>query len=407
MNTLSEPPDPLISGLKAKFTPKYANQVIREQIAQLSTIIPEFFIALMRRLYAYLQVSVRLLQRMLTFVIGGGVRLKKYCIRLLMYRGGIFYQSPRFGLYALMSSTAVAIIIIPAIQPVTDAYSLNQIMSQSKKIVNEDIAVLAAMPKIGADSSVKGIRTEVLQHQVASGETLSTIAEMYLVSIEGLKYVNNMSSDLIHPGDELTIPPVDGLIHIVEGGDTLSSVAEKYNVPTQAIADFNYLEEPFTLHAGVELIIPDAEIPRPEPIYPQYAQYAHATQPAGLVLETTQVGTGGFIMPTHATLSQYFWWGHTAIDLANSCGTPVVAADSGTIAFAGWWAGGGGYSIFIDHGNGYRTRYAHLSSFARTGGAVQRGDVIGYIGSTGRSTGCHLHFMVIRNGIPVDPLAVL
>ena len=116
------------------------------------------------------------------------------------------------------------------------------------------------------------------------------------------------------------------------------------------------------------------------------------------------VASGSMSLPSGGRLTQYFSWYHPAVDIAEKCGTPITAADSGVIIFAGWWVGGGGNSIWVDHGNGYVTRYAHLSGFARSSGAVSKGEVIGYIGATGRAYGCHVHFVVERNGRAVNPL---
>ncbi|MCA9392323.1 peptidoglycan DD-metalloendopeptidase family protein [candidate division WWE3 bacterium] len=386
--------DPLIPGLAARL---------------MGSII--IFFTVFARRFSYYLVSLR---EAFVFVLAAAsyypVRAKKMFVRVLMYRGGFFNKSPRFGFAALISTTTFSLMLIPAIKPLDDSKVISDVIAAGQTISASSTTVLAASPSVGTEGSSASLRTEIATHVVAPGETLSSIAETYLVSVEGLRYVNGLGNDLIRPGDELTIPPVDGLIHTVNEGDTLASIGSTYNVPQQAIADFNSLEEPFVLHSGDELVIPDAQIPAPKPVV---SDLASATEPAnsGLVLQTTAVaanaGSGHFIMPANATLTQYFWWGHTAIDLANSCGTPIVASDSGTITFAGWWAGGGGNSIWIDHGNGYVTRYAHMSAFERTGGSVNRGDVIGYIGSTGRSTGCHVHFVVEQNGRPINPLSVL
>lgn len=99
------------------------------------------------------------------------------------------------------------------------------------------------------------------------------------------------------------------------------------------------------------------------------------------------------------------WWGHTGVDLVNNCGVPIVAPNSGTISFVGWMDNIGGNMIYLNHGGGYQTRYAHLSGFnSHHGQSVSQGQVIGYVGTTGLSTGCHLHYEVLLNGIFIDPL---
>ncbi len=125
--------------------------------------------------------------------------------------------------------------------------------------------------------------------------------------------------------------------------------------------------------------------------------------------------TGGFIWPVSGSLTQYFGenpgdygpGGHDGIDIANVQGTPIAAADGGVVIFAGW-RGGLGNAVGVDHGNGFVTWYGHASQLAVSSGErVGRGQVIAYVGTTGRSTGPHLHFSVVRNGVYVDPLAYL
>ena len=124
----------------------------------------------------------------------------------------------------------------------------------------------------------------------------------------------------------------------------------------------------------------------------------------------TGVGSGSFIWPIHGIITTYFgqpiWYGiHMGLDIATQCGTPTVASDSGTVVLSGW-DGGYGNSVLIDHGNGFKTRYGHFMSLppVHVGQRVTRGQVIGYEGTTGASTGCHVHFEVLVNGQYTDPL---
>ena len=117
-------------------------------------------------------------------------------------------------------------------------------------------------------------------------------------------------------------------------------------------------------------------------------------------------GTGTFIFPTreHRISGNDYWPGHLAIDLAVGLGDPVVASDSGVVVYSGWNSTGYGYTVMIDHGNGYQTLYAHLSRVAVTcGQSVTQGNVIGFGGSTGNSTGPHLHFEIRYFGGFVNP----
>ena len=334
-----------------------------------------------------------------------GVDFKRFMIRLLMYRGGYFYQTPRLGLAAVTSTTVFSMLLLPVLDPLGDTHSLTKILAQTQAEETTQPFVFFDSVRSNKVLAAQDLESEVMDYAVESGDTLISIAEAHLVTTEAIKYVNKMKDDVIHPGDILKIPPVNGLVHVVDTDETISSIADIYQVPPQAIVDFNHIEEPYVIHKDEELLIPDAKIPAPKATAP-----VMAAAPAGLVLQPAapaQSGTGGFVMPTNGVITQYFWWGHTAIDVASACGTPIVAADSGTITFAGWWDGGGGNSVFVDHGNGYVTKYAHMSGFARTSGGVNRGDVIGYVGQTGRAFGCHVHFIVNQGGRAINPLSVL
>ncbi len=380
-------------------------------------LLVTFFVVLVKRLAFYVMAIVNVIVAFVSLIERRALLTKKFIVRMLTYRGGVFYETPRLGFATLLTTTVTAMFIIPIIAPLAKSYSFTTFAgtNNSMTTVSEfSMNVLTAPPSLATTSSGKSIRKEIDTYVIQPGDTLSTIAANFLVSIDGLKYVNDLDSDILTPGDELKIPPVDGLFHIVEDGDNLAGIAEKYNVPEQAIADFNSLESPFVLHGGQELIIPNATVPKPKPVYvpPTLAQNTAPT--TGLQLESrtdvANVGTGQFVMPTKGVITQYFWWGHQAIDIANrACGAnPIFAADSGTIVYAQWWPGGGGNSIWIDHGNGYMTQYAHMSKFSvKVGDVVKRGQVIGYMGSTGRSTGCHVHFVIKKNGIPINPLSVL
>ena len=120
------------------------------------------------------------------------------------------------------------------------------------------------------------------------------------------------------------------------------------------------------------------------------------------------VGEGSFIWPTSGKVSQRWSWYHQAVDVANSAAPAVVASQGGSVTTAGWNRGGYGNYVIVDHGNGFRTLYAHLSLISVSAGQkVSQGQQVGVMGSTGRSTGVHLHFEVIGAGGRINPLTVL
>jgi murein DD-endopeptidase MepM/ murein hydrolase activator NlpD len=254
-------------------------------------------------------------------------------------------------------------------------------------------------------------RSEILEYEVKSGETLSQIAEKFNISSDTIKWANDMQDkDTIKPAQKLKILPVSGVAVTVKSGDTIESLAKKYNASAQGILDFpfNDIPDDFKLTVGQVLIVPDGsppEAPAPKRVNPQYM-----AQGPGNSSSYSAPGGGSFIWPTsYQQISTYFAWWHPGIDLANRAAPGVVAADGGTVVVAGWPDNYGyGNRVVIDHGNGYRTLYAHLSNiYVSVGQKVSRGTTIGQMGSTGRSTGTHLHFEIQLKGIAINPLAIL
>lgn len=252
-------------------------------------------------------------------------------------------------------------------------------------------------------------RDKIEEYEVQDGDTLSSIAQKFGISQETIKWANNMDSvDSIKPGQKLKILPVSGVSHEVKSGDTLESVAKKYEAEPQAILDFPFNDVPddFKLQVGQVLIVPDGvppeakATPRPKP-RTSFAQGPQTTYNAP--------GGGSFMWPTSGGITQYFAWYHPGIDVANRAGPAVYAADGGRVVVAGWPDNYGyGNRVVIDHGNGYQTLYAHLSNiYVSVGQTVSRGQSVGQMGSTGRSTGTHLHFEIRFKGIAVNPLAIL
>ncbi len=254
-------------------------------------------------------------------------------------------------------------------------------------------------------------RSEIIDYKVQSGDTLSTIAQKYGVSTATLKWANDLTDvNAVKPGDTLKILPVTGVAVTVKSGDTLASISKKYQADSQAIVDFpfNDIPDDFSLKPGQTLILPDGQPPEAPPVVRVQPRYVAAG--AGANSPTFSVAGGGnFIWPTHFVyVSQYYAWYHPGLDLPNPGMPPVVAADGGTVVYAGWDTTGYGNRVDISHGNGYLTRYAHLSNiYVSNGQTVSRGETLGQMGSTGRSTGTHLHFEIHYNGIAINPLNIL
>lgn len=259
-------------------------------------------------------------------------------------------------------------------------------------------------PNIDTQISSK-VRDSIINHVVTEGENIKSIAIKFGVSVESIKWQNNLTSDKIKIGQTLQILPVTGVSHKVQKGDTVYSIAKKYNADSQAIADFPFNtfrnDETFELAIGQVIIVPDGEIITPSTNVA--SRIRQITPNAGTV-----VASGQFVWPTAGTISQRFAWYHPGIDIANRGLPPVLAADSGRVIASGWDGTGYGNMVLIDHGNGYKTRYGHMSKlYVITGQTVGRGSPIGQMGSTGRSTGPHLHFEIYQNGTRLNPLGFL
>ena len=250
-------------------------------------------------------------------------------------------------------------------------------------------------------------RSEVITYTVQKGDTLSGIAKKFAVSEDTIRWRNNLRADDITVGDTLEILPVTGIAHKVASGDTIYTIAKKYSSNPQAIVDFPFNDfadpQTFSLVIGQTIIVPEGVQPQAAPVY---------IARRGPTSTSPRAVTGaGFSWPVQGTMNQYYSWYHKAVDLGAPIGTPVVAAQSGTVseAISGGWNYGYGTHIIISGDNGYQTMYAHMSGLnVSSGQHVSAGStVIGWVGMTGRTTGPHLHFEVRSGGSFYDPLSFL
>ncbi|MBI2448087.1 peptidoglycan DD-metalloendopeptidase family protein [Candidatus Microgenomates bacterium] len=255
-------------------------------------------------------------------------------------------------------------------------------------------------------------RENITTYKVIDGDTYWTIAYKFEITIDTLRWANNIE-DLngIKSGQELIILPVNGLLHNVAEGDTVGSMATFYGVAADSIVSQNKLASN-TLTLGQRLIIPGAKR------FSSTKILLPVVDPNVLTYEgSVTPGTGSFAWPLTSSerfITQYFTWvtpyyKHTGIDLDFRNGLDILASDRGTVVSIGsGWSGGYGKHIVVDHGNGYQTLYSHLSSIGvQPGQTVEKGQKIGIMGSTGRSTGTHLHFEIRFDGRAVNPLAYI
>ena len=271
---------------------------------------------------------------------------------------------------------------------------------------------------IAVDTTVRDGSALVKTYTVSGDESLASIAAKYGVSTMSIVWANNLKSKTdVHSGKVLRIPPVTGLIVKVTATDTLEAIAARYNVNGTDIIATNGLDDA-TLINGQVLVIPGAEgaaIPTVTTSKPSRNPVHVVTGGNGSSVKGPSTYTGGkFLWPVVGGgnyISQYFHYGHYAIDIAADYGSTVRAAAAGTVTFAGWKNNGGGYQVWIAHGSGLYTTYNHMSAITvGIGQKVTRGTQVGRIGMTGDATGPHCHFEVWRGpvwdgGTRVNPLA--
>lgn len=243
------------------------------------------------------------------------------------------------------------------------------------------------------------VRDSTIDYVVKDGQTIGAIARSFGLRTETVLSANNLrASSIIRAGQVLKILPVDGLLYVVKSGDTISKIAKNYSTEADQIITHNGLSKTGSLKIGAQLIIPGGQAPyvvAPKPIkVATNLKNIFTPAPANV-----KVSGKGMVWPTAARrITQYFKPGgkHTGVDIAGPSGTAIYAADDGIVVLSGWNRGGYGNMVLVDHGGGIYTRYAHGSKLlVQQGDTVTRGQTVMLMGSTGRSTGPHLHFEVM------------
>jgi murein DD-endopeptidase MepM/ murein hydrolase activator NlpD len=252
------------------------------------------------------------------------------------------------------------------------------------------------------------------QYVVQAGDVPNRIAERFGIKPEtllgGNAFLSEESSSL-QTGVTLVILPVDGVLHDVRDGDSLEGLAQEYGVSVEAIIAYepNRLEFPYRLYPETQILVPGAvrqvfkwTAPKPPP------RPAGGGRP-GSGIACSVEGTRSFRWPVSGRrITQYYWYGHQAIDIGLVEGTQVVASDTGVVTWAGWNIYGYGNLVVVNHCNGYETYYAHLSSIGVVPGqVVYQGGYIALSGNTGRSSGPHLHFEIRYFDSYLDPTQLL
>lgn len=244
---------------------------------------------------------------------------------------------------------------------------------------------------------------QILSYTVVAGDSLGAIAAKYGTDTSTLMALNSLtSSNLLQVGKTIRVLTIKGVVHKVTKGDTLWDISMAYKVDSETIQKANPEMVPAALRPGDELIIPGGRMPD---------RTSTVSRGASSRSSSSSSSSTSYAWPVKGRITSGFGLRsggfHEAIDIGVPTGTTVRAARAGKVTFSGW-ASGYGYLVKISHGNGYETRYAHNSKLlVNVGQQVEQGQAIAYSGSTGNSTGPHLHFEIRKNGVELNPISVL
>ncbi len=334
-------------------------------------------------------------------LIGWGERfdkVKDIIVAFLVVKRGKYSQSfLNTSFLILISASLVGGPVIAENNPFIAEY-LSQEETAYQAVIETDVSSISFQTRISEKP-----RDKTIEYMVKGGDTLASIAQRFDISVETIKWANNIKTDTIKPGQALKILPITGVEHRVKSGESIYSIGKKYGVEAQNIVNFPFNEfedlDTFALSVDQIVYVPDGVIPEEKP---KRGTTGRVNVIAGLP------GSGNFIWPTSGYISQSPVYYHMALDIANKSLPAVTASDTGTVTYAACLGWGYGCHIIVDHGNGFQTLYAHLSSFnVSAGQGVSQGQAIGKVGSTGRSTGPHLHFEVRKGGVLQNPLNYL
>lgn len=273
-----------------------------------------------------------------------------------------------------------ACVLLTLAAPLTTAFADDADNGETSKLTN---AVAKNAPSAN--------RVDVTTYQVQPGDAVERIARRFNLQIHTLLSANPKVAKpphLLQIGQTLVIPPSDGVFYSIQSGDTLEAIALKFKSSSQTIVGFapNGIVDANVLSVGAKIFIPsNASIDAPDLPAP--------------VSTKDVAATSTFIWPADGTVTRGFSGWHPGLDIGCPMGTPIVAADDGTVIRAGWDNMGYGWMVWIEHDNGYKTLYAHLSRYdVDVGQIVRQGQLIGLSGNSGNSLGPHLHFEISLNG---------
>ncbi len=320
-------------------------------------------------------------------------------------------QSARAGFFDSITSFVQA---ITGAEPQEPEEKNSQTIELLKPSSKQDQKSTYTTPVVGAAAVAAGplrISTEdeiylpdedtISVYVVKKTDTLNSIAKLFGVSVNTIVWANDLSNRKVSEGQVLTILPVSGTRHTIKKGDTLKSIAGAYSADLQELALFNGLSEESDLSIGETLIVPDGEIREEKPKAEAKAKETKSgkksiTSSVKKVIKNL-AKEGYYMRPISGGTRTTGLHGNNAVDLAAPSGTSIVASAGGRVIISkfGGYNGGYGNYVVVSHTNGTQTLYAHTSdNLVSVGDSVVQGQVIAKVGSTGKSTGPHVHFEV-------------
>jgi murein DD-endopeptidase MepM/ murein hydrolase activator NlpD len=328
---------------------------------------------------------------------------KNFLVKFFTMKRGR-YSRPFLHL-ATIGVLIIGVLLTPYLASTYPVFSAQQSVSQQINSPSAQQSIAVGEDVFKTDVSQKP-RDKVMDYVVQKGDTISTVANKFGVSVDTIKWENDLTNDYIAIGDTLKILPVTGVAYKVARGDSVYTIAKRFDTNAQQIVDFPFNDfanpETFSLVEGQMLIVPDGVKPSEQPFIKRQIFITQGP---------VAISSAGLTWPLRGGISQGASWYHMAVDITDPVGTPIVAAENGTVTSVsvGGWDYGYGTNIWIKNGNGVGTHYSHMSGVnVSAGQAVEAGrTVIGWVGMTGRTTGPHLHFEVSVNGALVNPLGYI
>ena len=317
------------------------------------------------------------------------------------------------GSLAAPSTPPVITTPTPTPSPTPKVLSLHERLLLTPEAQRRGQIIFLPLISHQGDSRPTDVRPDSFAYTVKPGDTFWSLALDFGRDLDTMACATTpLGADVetLTPGQEITVPALQDLCYTVTPGGTLQNIAYAHGL---AVADIvavpwnGFFYPPYTVRARQRVLLPGARVnaaARPD----RHTVSIMSDDWAGTDFKDWRYGDGKFVWPVTGPISQYAHDGHWALDIAVPEGTPVGAADRGTVMMAGWNPSGYGFRVVIDHGNDYVTLYAHLRDiYVEKGQVIGKRQVIGVSGSNGNITGPHLHFEIRDFGMLTDPLRLL